>query len=252
MAEENTYKEPGDIKEGYISTSDLTSGGSAYDSNELRAVYETLAPMAGDYMNAQAEQIGQAQQSMGPLAANTMGATTSGLGNYTYNRLMRPQVDTMKDELLVKGYANQLNRLLSDALNKARNRYNNSKSGGGGSDDDDDPDNKGTTGTTKVDDVEDEEKKEDDNKSGDKKSSEKKVDTVSTLPSTAKDDEENVGTATVNGQTRIVTKQSDGKYRISGVGSWRAGSKEWDDAKKKFNVQLNQSDDFWGRILSYF
>lgn len=88
--------------------------------------------MAGDYMNAQAEQIGMAQQSMGPLAANTMGTTTSGLGNYTYNRLMRPQVDTMRDEIRVQGYANQLNRLLSDALNNARNNYNRRGGGGGG------------------------------------------------------------------------------------------------------------------------
>lgn len=117
------------------------------EQEEITKIYETLAPMAGDYANAQAEQIGMAQQSMGPLAANTMGTTTSGLGNYTYNRLMRPQVDTMRDEIMVQGYANQLNRLLSDKLNEARNRYNRSGNGGG---DDDDPDNKGTTGVTKI------------------------------------------------------------------------------------------------------
>ena len=98
---------------------------------DITQIYETLAPMAGDYMNAQAEQIGMAQQSMGPLAANVQGSTTSGLGNYTYNRLMRPQVDTMRDEIRVQGYANQLNRLLSDALNNARNNYNRSGGGGG-------------------------------------------------------------------------------------------------------------------------
>lgn len=103
------------------------------EQEEITKVYETLAPMAGDYMNAQAEQIGQAQRSMGPMAANVMGQSqTSGLGNYTYNRLMRPQVDTMRDEIRVQGYANQLNKLLSDALNKARNNYNKSGSGGGG------------------------------------------------------------------------------------------------------------------------
>lgn len=118
------------------------------EQEEITKIYETLAPMAGDYANAQAEQIGMAQKSMGPLAANTMGTTTSGLGNYTYNRLMRPQVDTMRDEIMVQGYANQLNRLLSDKLNEARNRYN--RSGNGGGDDDDDPDNKGTTGVTKI------------------------------------------------------------------------------------------------------
>lgn len=93
------------------------------DQEEITKIYETLAPMAGNYANAQAEQIGQAQQSVGPLAANTMGTTTSGLGNYTYNRLMRPQVDTMRDQILVQGYANQLNNLLSNALNTAKDNY---------------------------------------------------------------------------------------------------------------------------------
>lgn len=94
------------------------------NQDEITKIYETLAPMAGDYANAQAEQIGQAQRSMGTLAGNTMGTATAGLGNYTYNRLMRPQVDTMRDTILTQGYANQLNRLLSDALRSARNNYN--------------------------------------------------------------------------------------------------------------------------------
>lgn len=102
------------------------------EQNDITQIYETLAPMAGQYANAQAEQIGQAQRSMGPLAANTMGTTTAGLGNYTYNRLMRPQVDVMRDEILVEGYRNQLNRALSDAYNTARRNYNRRSSGGGG------------------------------------------------------------------------------------------------------------------------
>ena len=74
------------------------------EQEDITQIYETLAPMAGQYANAQAEQIGQAQRSMGPLAAATMGQSqTAGLGNYTYNRLMRPQVDVMRDEILVEG-----------------------------------------------------------------------------------------------------------------------------------------------------
>lgn len=121
------------------------------EQEDITQIYETLAPMAGQYANAQAEQIGQAQQSMGPLAANTMGTTTAGLGNYTYNRLMRPQVDVMRDEILVEGYRNQLNRALSDAYNTARKNYNRRAGGGGGGDDgNNDPDNQGTTGVTKI------------------------------------------------------------------------------------------------------
>lgn len=95
------------------------------DQESITEIYETLAPVAGDYANAQAEQIGMAQASMGPLAQAAMGQSqTAGLGNYTYNRLMRPQVDAMRDELLVQGYTNQLNRALSDALTSAKQNYN--------------------------------------------------------------------------------------------------------------------------------
>ena len=112
-----------------------TGAASTTSTNpDVAAIYEVLAPMAGDYLNAQAEQIGMAQRSMGPLAAAAMGQSqTAGLGNYTYNRLMRPQVDTMRDEIRVQGYANQLNRLLSDALNRARNNYNRGGGSSGGS-----------------------------------------------------------------------------------------------------------------------
>lgn len=100
---------------------------------DVAKLYENLAPQAGGYANALSEQIGQAQRSMGPLAGQAMGQSqTAGLGNYTYNRLMRPQVDTMRDDILVKGYAEQLNQLLSDALNNAKSNYNKSRSGGGG------------------------------------------------------------------------------------------------------------------------
>lgn len=198
------------------------------NQEDITQIYEALAPMAGDYMNAQAEQIGMAQQSMGPLAANTMGTTTSGLGNYTYNRLMRPQVNVMRDEIRVQGYANQLNRLLSDALNNARNRYNRGGGGGGGggtktpSGVNEDPTKKYTDGDTPENDTS------------------KKTDTVSTVPSTANEGEYNVGTATVNGETRIITKNDkDNKYHIQGVGSYRDGSSAWEDAKKKYDIKLN-------------
>lgn len=85
------------------------------------------------------------------MAANVMGQSqTAGLGNYTYNRLMRPQVDTMRDEIRVQGYANQLNRLLSDALNNARSRYNKSGGGGGNTPDTSNPENQPNDGVTTI------------------------------------------------------------------------------------------------------
>lgn len=199
------------------------------EQDEITKIYETLAPMAGNYANAQAEQIGQAQRSMGPMAANVMGQSqTSGLGNYTYNRLMRPQVDAMRDEIRVQGYVNQLNRLLSDALTNARNNYNRrSRSSGGGT--------KTPSGVN-----EDPVKNYTDDDDAPADSTSGELDSVSTTPSTAVEGEYNVGTATVNGETRIVTKNDKNNlYHIQGDRSYRPGSSDWEDAKKKYNVKLN-------------
>lgn len=198
-----------------------------YTPDSIREVAEVLAPQAGNYTNALTSQIGQAQQSMGPLAAATMGTPVQGLGNYTYNRLVRPQVDTMRDELLVQGYTNSLNKMLSDRLRAARDNYNRSGSGSGS--------NKSSSGTN--DDVENE--YTDGNSGSDNKTdTSKKTDTVSTLPSTAKKGEQNVGSAVVGGETRIVTKDDRGWYHIQGVGSWRPGSQEWNNIKNRYNVKL--------------
>ena len=93
--------------------------------DQITETYEVLAPMATDYANANLERAGQAQASYGPLAQAAMGdSQTAGIGNYTYNRLVRPAVDTLRDQLIVEGYSNSLNKQLSDRLNSARNKYN--------------------------------------------------------------------------------------------------------------------------------
>lgn len=190
------------------------------EQEDITQIYETLAPMAGQYANAQAEQIGQAQQSMGPLAAATMGQSqTAGLGNYTYNRLMRPQVDVMRDEILVEGYRNQLNRALSDAYNTARKNYSRRAGGGGGGgdSDDDDPENKGTTGVTKI------------TGSGDKSTGSGKTTSWSTLPSSYQwqDDDGNWYTA-----TRDSYKSKYG--RVFSDEDWL---KIYNNAKNKYSAQ---------------
>ena len=76
-----------------------------YTPESIKEITEVLAPQSTNYANDIAEQIGQAQSSMGPNAAAAMGQSqTAGLGNYTYNRLLRPTVDTLRDEILVDGY----------------------------------------------------------------------------------------------------------------------------------------------------
>lgn len=110
--------------------------------DQITETYEVLAPMATDYANANLERAGQAQASYGPLAQAAMGdSQTAGIGNYTYNRLVRPAVDTMRDQLIVEGYSSALNKQLSDALNKAKENYNRAarrhSNGGGGNNTDD-------------------------------------------------------------------------------------------------------------------
>lgn len=93
--------------------------------DEIAATYEVLAPMSTDYANANLERAGQAQASYGPLAQAAMGASqTAGIGNYTYNRLVRPAVDTMRDQLIVEGYSAALNKQISDSLRQAQGNYN--------------------------------------------------------------------------------------------------------------------------------
>lgn len=115
-----------------------TSAMSNYTPQSIVDVYEVLAPTATDYANANLERAGQAQTSYGPLAQAAMGdSQTAGIGNYTYNRLVRPAVNTMRDQLIVEGYSAALNKQLSDTLNKAKENYNRaarrySRGGGGG------------------------------------------------------------------------------------------------------------------------
>lgn len=201
--------------------------------DEIAATYETLAPMAEDYTNANIERASQAQASYGPLAQAAMGGSqTAGIGNYTYNRLARPAVDTMRDELIVQGYSDALNRQLSETLRIAQENYNRSsrryslKGNNDGT-------SGGTAGEgqTKINGSEDKEIPADtgNNETG----------TISTVPKTARPGEQNVGNAVVNGETRVVTLEPNGWYHISGVGSFRPNSAAWDNAKKNFNVTLN-------------
>lgn len=144
-----------EIQETVTPTSSMPSGNTPQD---IVDIYNVLAPMSTDYANANIERAGQAQASYGPLAQATMGdSQTAGIGNYTYNRLVRPSVDTMRDQLIVSGLSTALNKQISDSLGKARENYNRaarrySRSGGGGGGGGDDDDNNPTgNGNTTVD-----------------------------------------------------------------------------------------------------
>lgn len=142
-----------EIQETITPTASMPSGNTPQD---IVDIYNVLAPMSTDYANANIERAGQAQASYGPLAQAAMGdSQTAGIGNYTYNRLVRPSVNTMRDQLIVSGLSTALNKQISDSLDAARENYNratrryNLRGGGGGGDNgnnDDDKKNKGWDG----------------------------------------------------------------------------------------------------------
>jgi len=124
--------DPGSVDTGVRRVSNSAAAGASavaptfeYTPQDIVDTYAVLAPMATDYANANLERAGQAQASYGPLAQAAMGGSqTAGIGNYTYNRLVRPAVDTMRDQLIVEGYSAALNKQLSDSLNAAKRNYN--------------------------------------------------------------------------------------------------------------------------------
>lgn len=107
---------------------------------DITKAYEEQLSNAPDYTNALIERAGAAQENMGTLAANAMtGSQTAGVGNYTYNRVARPAVDSMVSTLQAEAMSQALNRQLAMALQQAQRnhdlaRLNFAKKGGGGGD----------------------------------------------------------------------------------------------------------------------
>lgn len=126
---------------------------------DINEIYQVLSNVPQDYANSLATRAGQAQQTL-PLASRTMGTTTANLGNYTYNRTIRPTVDVARDNLVVNGMTAALNKYLYDELDKAKRNYNRaagsttpSTTTTTGFDVEDEVTNDVTTGTANPDDV---------------------------------------------------------------------------------------------------
>lgn len=97
--------------------------------DEITQVYNTLAQEVQDYGAQQAAAIGNAQRSLGPLAARVASPSgqTNGLANYTYNRVMRPTIEPTVASLVVEGQGQSLNKTLNDALRAAKKAYEDAK-----------------------------------------------------------------------------------------------------------------------------
>ena len=96
---------------------------------EIIEAYDVLAQNIQDRTAADAASIGNAQRSLGTLAERVASPSgqTSGLANYTYNRTLRPVVDTLSTSLVKEGKAAALEKYLADKLREAKAAYENSR-----------------------------------------------------------------------------------------------------------------------------
>lgn len=115
---------------------------------EIIEAYNVVADDLNNYTAQEAAKIGNSQASLGLMAERVArpSGQTSGLANYTYDRTLRPTVDSLTASLITTGKAQGLENELSSQLRAAKNRYEDAKnaytvaattpsnSGGGGDD----------------------------------------------------------------------------------------------------------------------
>lgn len=184
-------------------------------------------------------EIAQDTYNLGTAVPSNLGGL-GGSGSYFASRYQTPQTNEVVANLRATAQAQALNDAMNNALAQAKQRYNNAykaaqrRSGSVGS--------TGLTGPTNPTNPTNQGNlpiKTNDESSNATKLDRNASDTVSTLPKNATKGAYNVGSATVNGDTRIVTKEPNGLYHVQGLGSYRDGSSAWEQVKKKYNVRLN-------------
>lgn len=129
--------------------------------DEIVEAYKVVTQDIENRAATEAARVGNAQRSLGTLAERVASPSgqTSGLANYTYDRTMRPTVDSLAAALTTQGYANALENNLKAGLREAKNRYDDArnaytaKGGSGGSGGGSGGGNK-TSGATDKDDAE--------------------------------------------------------------------------------------------------
>ena len=108
---------------------------------DVEAVYNDLSQVPQQTADQAIGEIGASQAAQGPSAAAMGASGGSGIGNYTYNRLVDPTVQQLSTQLVSTGRSQALNRAIDLALQQAQERYRNaynsyanrpSGNGGGG------------------------------------------------------------------------------------------------------------------------
>ena len=97
--------------------------------DDIIEAYKIVAADAAYRGATEAARVGNAQRSLGTLAERVASPSgqTSGLANYTYNRTMRPTVESTTASLITTGYANALANNLKTSLRAAKNKYEDAK-----------------------------------------------------------------------------------------------------------------------------
>lgn len=96
---------------------------------EIISAYDVLVEDVRNHTAQEAAKIGNSQRSLGLMAERAASPTgqTSGLANYTYNRTMRPVIDSTAAKLQTTGTAQALEKKLMDDLLAAKNNYENAR-----------------------------------------------------------------------------------------------------------------------------
>lgn len=92
---------------------------------EIQSVYDSLSQVPQQAADQSIGEIGASQAAQGPSAAAMGASGGSGIGNYTYNRLVDPTVQQLRTQLVTEGRSQALNRALNLALQQAQERYRN-------------------------------------------------------------------------------------------------------------------------------
>ena len=92
---------------------------------DIEAVYNDLSQVPQQTADQAIGEIGASQAAQGPSAAAMGASGGSGIGNYTYNRLVDPVVQQLRTQLVATGRSEALNRAINLALQQAQERYRN-------------------------------------------------------------------------------------------------------------------------------
>lgn len=96
---------------------------------EIIEAYNVVTNDVSNQVAQDAAKIGNSQASLGTMAERVARptGTTSGLANYTYNRTLRPTVDSLTASLTTSGKGQALDKYLLDKLLAAKQNYERAK-----------------------------------------------------------------------------------------------------------------------------